>query len=149
MNYVQPIRDKSKLEEMKDELKKNGTRDFMMFYTGINTGLRISDLVKLNKSDVRNVDGSMKTHIVIIEKKTGKQKRFPLCNGLLVEMEKDTRNMQDGEYLFKSQKGNNRPITTTQAYRIIVSAGNNIKLSELGTHSMRKCFRILALSTIS
>ena len=74
MNYVQPIRNKSKLEEMKDELKKNGTRDFMMFYTGINTGLRISDLVKLNKSDVRNLDGSMKTHIVVTEKKTGKQK---------------------------------------------------------------------------
>ena len=33
MNYVQPIRDREKLEEMKEELKKNGTRDYMMFYT--------------------------------------------------------------------------------------------------------------------
>ena len=88
MNYVQPIRDKSKLEEMKYELKKNGTRDFMMFYTGINTGLRISDLVKLNKSDVRNSDGSMKTHHAITEKKTGKQiqiKEVKILNIYLIE----------------------------------------------------------------
>ena len=28
MNLVQPIRDKEKLEEIKEELKKNGTRDY-------------------------------------------------------------------------------------------------------------------------
>ena len=120
MNFVQPIRDKNKLEEMKEELKKSGTRNFMMFYTGINTGLRISDLVKLNRDDVRNKDGSMKTHI-----------KFPIMNGLLLEMEKYTRNMQEGEYLFKSQKGDNKPITTTQAYRIIVETGANIGLTEI------------------
>ena len=49
MNFVQPIRDKEKLEEMKNELRKNGTRDYMLFYTGINTGLRISDLLRLNR----------------------------------------------------------------------------------------------------
>ena len=149
MKLVQPIRDKNKIEEMKEQLKKNGTRDFMLFYTGINTGLRISDLVKLNRDDVRNKDVSMKTHITIIEKKTKKIKKFPIMNLLLVEMEKYTKNMQEGEYLFKSQKGNNKPITTTQAYRIIVSAGENIGLTEIGTHTMRKTFRILALSTIS
>ena len=57
--------------------------------------------------------------------------------------------MQEGEYFFKSQKGNNRPITTTQAYRIIVSAGANVGLTEIGTHTMRKTFRLLALSTVS
>lgn len=33
MNFVQPIRSKEKLEEMKEELRKRGTRDYMMFYT--------------------------------------------------------------------------------------------------------------------
>lgn len=131
MNFVQPIRDKEKIEEMKEELKKSGTRNFMMFYTGINTGLRISDLVKLNRDDVRNKDGSMKTHIEIIEQKTKKRKKFPIMNGLLIELEKYTRNMQEGEYLFRSQKGDNKPITTTQAYRIIVEAGANIGLTEI------------------
>lgn len=140
MNTVQPIRDKDKLEELKNELKKNGTRDFMLFYTGINSGMRISDIVILKKDDVRNSDGSMKQHITVIEKKTGKQKRFPLCNGLLVEMEKYTKNMKFGEYLFKSRKGDNNPITTVQAYRIINEASKRIGLEEIGTHTMRKTF---------
>lgn len=140
MNFVQPIRDKNKLEQMKEELKKKGTRNYLLFYTGINTGLRISDLVRLNYDNIRNADGSMKTHITIIEKKTKKTKMFPLCNGLLIEMEKYTRNMKQGEYLFKSQKGFNQPITTTQAYRIIVEAGEKIGLTNLGTHTMRKTF---------
>lgn len=140
MNTVQPIRDRQKLEDLKEELKKNGTRDYMLFYTGINSGMRVSDIVKLTKDDIRNLDETMKQHITVTEKKTGKQKRFPLCNGLLVEMEKYTRNMQVGEYLFKSRKGENKPITTVQAYRIINRAAKRIKLEEIGTHTMRKTF---------
>jgi integrase len=140
MNFVQPIRDKEKLEEMKEELKKKGTRNYIMFYTGINTGLRVSDIIKLNYNDIRDLNGNMKSHITIIEKKTGKMKKFPIYNGLYSELEKYTRNMKPSEYLFKSQMGNNKHITTTQAYRIIVNAGKNICLTEIGTHTMRKTF---------
>lgn len=140
MNYVEPIRDREKLEKIKEELKKNGTRDYLMFLTGINSGMRVSDIVKLNVNDIRNSNGTMKEHITIIEKKTKKLKKFPLCNNLLVEMEKYTRNMEQGEYLFKSRKGINKPITTTQAYRIIVNAGLNVGIRNIGTHTMRKTF---------
>ena len=44
--------------------------------------------------------------------------------------------MYAGEYLFKSQKADNRPISASQAYRIIVSAGANVGLTEIGTHTM-------------
>lgn len=37
MKIVQPIRDKNKIKEMKIELKKKGTRDYLLFVTGINT----------------------------------------------------------------------------------------------------------------
>lgn len=148
MNTVQPIRDREKLNELKEELKRNGTRDYLLFYTGLNSGMRVSDVVNLNVNDVRNQDGTMKQHITVIEKKTGKQKRFPLCNGLLAEMEKYTKHMKEGEYLFKSRKGINRPITTTQAYRIIVNAAKIVGLEEIGTHTMRKTFRLFPLSTI-
>lgn len=140
MNCVEPIRDLEKLEEIKDELKRTGTRNYLMFLTGINSGMRVSDIVKLNVNDVRNSNGTMKEHITIIEKKTKKLKKFPLCNNLLVEMEKYTRNMEQGEYLFKSRKKVNNPITTTQAYRIIVNAGLNVGIKNIGTHTMRKTF---------
>ena len=140
MNCVEPIRDREKLEELKEELKKGGTRDYMLFLTGINSGIRISDIVKLNRDDVRNEDNSMKDYITIIEKKTNKVKKFPICNTLLVEMEKYTRNMHKGEFLFESRKGINKPITTTQAYRIITNASYKVGLENIGTHSMRKTF---------
>lgn len=78
MNIVQPIRDLEKLEEIKEELKRNGTRDYMMFLTGINSGMRVSDIIKLNVDDVRNSNGTMKEHITIIEKKT-KRLKNSLC----------------------------------------------------------------------
>ena len=90
-----------------------------MFLVGINTGLRVSDVVKLNRDDVRDENNNMRTHITIIETKTKKVKRFPICNDLYIELERYTRNMKPNEYLFKSQGRINRPITTTQAYRII------------------------------
>lgn len=140
MNTVQPIRNREKLEDLKEELKKGGLRDYMLFYTGLNSGMRVSDVIKLKVDDVREPNGTMKQYITIIEKKTKKLKRFPLCNGLLNEMEKYTKNMKEGEYLFKSRKGLNNPITTTQAYRIIVKASEVVGLKEIGTHTMRKTF---------
>ena len=53
MAMVQPIRDIKDIENMKRVLKKSGQRDYMLFLTGINTGLRISDILKLKVSDVK------------------------------------------------------------------------------------------------
>lgn len=63
MNCVQPIRDKEKIEQMKTELQKNGTRDYLIFCLGINTGLQISDIIKLKVKDILNQDRTIKTHI--------------------------------------------------------------------------------------
>lgn len=140
MNFVQPIRSKEKLEQMKLELKRSGTRNYLLFYTGINTGLRVSDVVSLNYDDVRDSYGNMKSHITITEIKTKKNKKFPICNGLYDELEKYTKNMIQGEYLFKSQIRTNRPITTTQAYRILKATANEVGIEDVGTHTMRKTF---------
>lgn len=140
MNFVQPIRDKEKLEEMKEELKKTGTRNYILFYTGINTGLRVSDIVKLNYDNIRDEYNNMRSHISIIEKKTKKTKKFPICNGLYNELEKYTKYLKPGDCLFASQKGNNKPISTSQTYRILSEAAANIGLNEIGTHTMRKTF---------
>ena len=149
MNKVEPIRDREKLEEMKDELKKTGTRNFILFYTGINTGLRVSDILNLTFDDVRNFDGSMKTHIDKPEKKTKKNKKFPICNGLLVELERYTKNMKPKEYLFKSQIGINTPITYVQAYRILSGAAKKIGLTKIRYTYYEKNIWLSSLSTIS
>lgn len=47
MEFVQPIRDLRQIEAMKKLLKQQSLRDFCLFVVGINSGLRISDLLKL------------------------------------------------------------------------------------------------------
>ena len=135
MEKVEPIRKKEKIEALKNELLKSGYRNYLLFVTGINTGLRISDLLNLRVKDVRG-----KTHIIINEKKTGKTKKFLINNRLKEKLDVYIERMGDEEYLFKSQKGDNKPISRVQAYRILRKAAENIGLESVGTHTLRKTF---------
>ncbi|WP_129598588.1 site-specific integrase [Anaerophilus nitritogenes] len=135
MNIVQPIRDKNKIEDMKHELLKSGYKNYLLFVTGINTGLRVGDLLHLKVYDIKN-----RTHIMIEEQKTGKEKRFLINNQLRKDFERYIQNMKEEEYLFQSRKGKNKPITRVQAYRILNETGRRVGLSEIGTHTLRKTF---------
>ena len=53
MNYVEPIRDKDDIQAMKDYLREWNERNYMMFLLGINSGLRISDIINLRVKDVQ------------------------------------------------------------------------------------------------
>lgn len=135
MKSVQPIRDIEKVQAMKNELLKTGYRNFMLFNIGINTGLRVSDILMLKVSDVKD-----KRHIMIKEKKTAKNKRFLINLNLKIDLDKYIMGMMEDEFLFKSQKGYNQPITRVQAYRILNEAAKKVGLTEVGTHTMRKTF---------
>lgn len=135
MEFVQPIRDRDKIQEMKNELLMTGFRNYMLFNIGINTGLRVSDILALKVIDVKN-----KTHIVIKEKKTNKANRFLINSNLRMDIDKYIYNMDENEFLFKSQKGENTPITRIQAYRILNQCAKRCNLKEIGTHTMRKTF---------
>ena len=103
---------------------------------GINTGLRISDLLKLRVIDVKG-----KTHVEIKEQKTGKIKRFPLLGSLQSLIEEYVRNKDCSEYLFKSRNGENKPITRVMAYMIINDAAQKANITDnIGTHTLRKTF---------
>src|SRR5690606_27390825 len=56
------------------------------------------------------------------------------------ELDEFTKDKKDHEYLFKSQKGENRPLSTTQVYRILQDAGKLLGRDDIGTHTMRKTF---------
>ncbi len=135
MELVQPIREKENIEKMKTELLKTGYKNYLMFVVGINTGLRISDILRLKVIDLRD-----KTHINIIEQKTDKPKRFLINSMLKKEIDRYIENMEDDEYMFQSRKGDNKPISRVQAYRILNGAAGKIGLEEIGTHTLRKTF---------
>ena len=77
MVMVEPIRSKFEIKKIENFLAEKSTRDLLIFTLGTNCGLRISDILALDIKDVRN-----KNFINIIEKKTGKAKRFPINNKL-------------------------------------------------------------------
>lgn len=133
MEVVQPIRDKEKIEEIKNVLKSQSLRDWFMFVAGINTGLRISDLLQLKVSDVKD-----KTHITIRER-TDKFKRYKILYPLAEAIEYYTKGMNDNDWLFPSRKGD-KPIGRVQAYRVLNNVGKAVGLEEIGTHTLRKTF---------
>lgn len=134
MKIVQPIRDKEKIAEIKDILRRQSLRDWFMFVAGLNTGLRIGDLLQLRVSQVKN-----KTHIIITESKTEKEKRFRINESFAEVVDFYTKGMSEDDFLFPSRKGD-KPIGRVQAYRILNSAAKSVGLEEIGTHTLRKSF---------
>ncbi|WP_409305632.1 tyrosine-type recombinase/integrase [Peribacillus sp. SCS-155] len=115
-------------------------RDLLLFVFGINSGLRISDILKLKVGDVRGKDS-----ILVREQKTSKSKRF-IFNKSIKDAVKQCipTSAGDDEYVFKSRKGDNKPITRVAAYRILNDAAERAGVADnigpIGTHSMRKAF---------
>jgi integrase len=137
MNTVQPIRDKRKIKAMKDLLKSRDEKYYIMFLIGINIGLRVSDILTLKAEDVNG-----KTHVTLTEEKTGKKKRFLINENMQKELDSYLKKhgLKDGDYLIRSNKGVNRPVSRVQAYRVLRDAADSIGLEEIGTHTMRKTF---------
>lgn len=131
---VHPLRTNSELDDFKWSLDRYCTkRDSYLFTFGINTGLRISDILPLKVSDVKN-----KQHLSVIQRKNGKLRLVKI--GHFSHITNDyIKNMNDSDFLFKSRKGNSH-ISATQAYRILVKAGLMVDRKDIGTHSMRKTF---------
>lgn len=134
MNFVQPIREPEQIQQIKDYLKEKNARNYILFVMGINTGLRISDILKLKVGDVQG------SHISMREMKTGKQKRIQITSALKRELRWFSEGREVGEYLLKSRKGKNRPIGRSMAYKILKSTAAEFGLDEIGTHTLRKTY---------
>lgn len=134
MNFVQPIRDPEYIRVIKRFLKEKSYRNYMLFLTGINSGLRISDILHLRVSDVK------RPYFNIREQKTSKAKRIAMTPSLQRELNNYVSEMEDYEYLFKSREGINKPIGRSMAYKILREAADYVSLDGIGTHTLRKTF---------
>ncbi|KXH82074.1 site-specific integrase [Sporosarcina sp. HYO08] len=132
---VQPIRSLEKIEDMKWSLRKwCGERDYIMFLIGINTGLRVSDLLNLKISDVKG-----KKRITVKEGKTDKPRTIQLAN-IYDELNTYINTLEGTEWLFPSRKGD-KAISRIQAYRQLNKAADMVDITDgIGTHTMRKTF---------
>ncbi len=106
---------------------------------GLNTGMRVGDIITLKVDDVRN-----KTHIVLREEKTNKTKFFPINVQLRNELETYISGRDDQEFLFPSRQKNSDGVrsyvTRVQAYRYIKKVAEELGIDNFGMHSFRKTF---------
>lgn len=139
-NLVEPIKSKKALNAVEEYLRVRSKRNRLIFVFGINTGLRVSDILCLNIKDVED-----KTYVEIREKKTGKYKRFPL-NNKLQELIKDylkerykLYSFNYDEPLFVGKK--HKRLHRSQVYRFLNKACEALNINvNVGTHTMRKSF---------
>lgn len=147
MQTVQPIKDKEKIEAMKKILRASTLRNELLFVLGINTGLRISDILALNVADVRMKKGIV-DRLELREHKTKKKRTIALSKKTSKLIERYLHNERPDasfeEPLFLSQKGG-KAISRQHAYDILNSAAKSVGITErIGTHSLRKTFGYFA-----
>jgi len=87
MNFVEPIRDRKKIAQIKNQLRgQRRYRDLLLFLLGIDTTLRISDLLELQVENFLDDYQHIKQQFWIQEQKRGKcsgsfQFKYPGCLG--------------------------------------------------------------------
>ena len=155
MNSVEPIREIKTIKSIRSILKGQSVRNELLFIFGINVGLRISDILKLKIEDlVKSNFKTVRDHVIITEKKTGKTKKFyigDIVKKVIENYIKELSNLDMSDYVFQSRKGENMPITRQRAYRILNNAAEMIGIveknekgviisGEIGTHTLRKTF---------
>ncbi len=131
---AEPIKNRKDIEKIEQYLKLHNKRDYVIWVLGMNSGLRVSDIVGLNVSDVVN-----KTHITIVEKKTRKLKSFYINDKLKRVLKDFTNGKNLEEPLFLGKQG--KRLDRSQVYRFIVRAcKENGITAHVSTHTMRKSF---------
>ncbi|CAM3736403.1 site-specific integrase [Alkalicoccus chagannorensis] len=131
---VEPIRSREQIACMKKVLREESERDYFLFLLGLNTGLRIGDLLPLQAGDVRG-----RRYIVRHDEKTGKEKLFPMNKEIRSLASDYTAGMTDEAYLFASAK-TKQPIKRDRAYKILRRAAEKAGAEFVGTHTLRKTF---------
>jgi len=140
MKEVDAIKNKDEITKVGDLLAKHYTPQLKELWSfGINVALRISDLLSIELSDIKKIDGSYR--LLIKEAKTGKAASIKLNVNAVSIYESIKTNHPDSVYLFQSM--NSKAVKTVKPLgRSYVSAafkevGEMLGL-HIGTHSMRK-----------
>lgn len=132
---VDPIKNKKNVIKIINELKKGNERNVILFKIGIYTGLRIEDILRLK---VKNINGNT---LEIQQGKTKKYKRIQLNEDIRKNLKDYIKGKGAEEYIIKSRNGHNKPLSYTQAYRIIKLAAKKARIKgNYATHSLRKTY---------
>ncbi|MGL5803812.1 MAG: tyrosine-type recombinase/integrase [Cetobacterium sp.] len=131
---VGAIKDIELIKDIKRYFKERNERDYVMFMTGIYTGLRISDILRLRVGDVKDKD-----RMRIIQQKTGNAVAITLNSELKEVYKSYCENKDKMDYLISNERVKvSKAITRDRAYRIMNIMAKEFQLDRIGTHTLRK-----------
>ena len=132
---VYPIRRTEQKHKIELLLKSTNKRNYLLWILGTNTGLRVSDILKLKVKDVKE------TFISVVEQKTGKKRTIKINKKLKDVIKEYIKDMNDNQVLFTCRVGVNRAISVRRCQQIIKGVAELVGIDEnVNPHSMRKTF---------
>ena len=141
MNRVEPIKNINNIYMLKNYLLKSGNiRNYTLVVIGLNSVLKISQIIKLKWSDVYNFSSEEFKNIIY----ENKNRKININTGIKEALQKffdSNPEIQPEDYIFKSREGENKPITRYTAIKLIKKACSQIGIKEnIGCDSLRKTY---------
>lgn len=147
MATTKPIKRTKDIQSLKDYFlfEKPDIRNYALVVFGLNSALRISDILAIKWKDIFDFDtNTLKEHLHLNESKTKKVQVVKLNDNLrqAVSLLYDASPYKEpDEYIFYGRYGGEDHLSRSQAYRIINKASKNLGIGEhISCHSLRKTF---------
>jgi integrase/recombinase XerD len=120
-------------------------RDKMLFYTGLYTGLRISELVSIKQNQIFTTSGGVRNTLKVTraKKKNTVYSNIPIHPKLrehLLAYKKHVLDdmLEPSDWLFPSSRAPHTHIKRVRAHNILTAAFTDLAIDGASTHSMRR-----------
>lgn len=147
MKFVQPIRSRKKISQIKNMLRgAERYRDLLLFTVGINSALRISDLLTLQVRHFIDETGQFRDRFWLTEQKRSKRHEVVINDSMRQALQTflaaypDIR-VDPSHYVFFNTRTQDytQPIQRVQAWKLVSGFCEAVGLrGSFGTHSLRK-----------
>lgn len=144
MQEVEAVKTAQQRNQIEAHLTEHGQIYADIWKIGVNTALRISDLLSLRMTDVKSLDPKQPS-LKLKEQKTGKIRKIVINRAALTVMQRRLKSYPKNKWLFQSEAlnlGRRHPaqaINRRSVSRVFEQVGQRIAPKvALGTHSMRK-----------
>jgi len=143
MQRVNPVSSDIQHERILTYLESRHKRFAILYRLGVESGLRVSDLLNLRVSHIRECQ-RVGSHTLTM-KKTKTEITIKISPELLTEIMSyiKSHKLRSEDALFWSRERNRRrPLSRQHVHRVLKAAGIAVDLERIGTHSMRRTFAL-------
>jgi len=145
MIAVEPIRDYAKIIEIKRRLSKGKPVLYLLFTMGLNTALRVGDLLTVRERDVLESDGKVRDYLELREAKTGKQKRVRLNAEVCDALIRYTKGRKPRDSFLFENPTNKKAYSRVQVWRWLNQWCREVGIKDhIGAHTLRKTWGYFA-----